>query len=92
MIPRREKRQYKKRKHKSSSLSGRSSGAGTGLDPIGGGGLSSDEESVVASGVPQASPEPEEIEDEGHFAFRRNKQCSYHMVGYLYAACYQSYY
>lgn len=40
------------------------------------GALSSDEETTV----PQVSPEPEEVEDEGQFVFRRNKLCSYHMV------------
>lgn len=37
--------------------------------------MSSDEETV-----PQVSPEPEEVEEEGQFVFRRNKHCSYHMV------------
>lgn len=37
--------------------------------------VSSDEEPV-----PRISPEPEEVEDEGQFAFRRNKLCSYHLV------------
>lgn len=40
---------------------------------------SSDEEEIL----PQQSPEPEEAEEEGQFAFRRNKQCSYHMVRIL---------
>ncbi|XP_050295924.1 enhancer of polycomb homolog 1 [Anthonomus grandis grandis] len=63
---RREKRQYKKRKHK--PLSGR---AGV-LE-----GLSSDEE--IPGLVPRGpTPEPEEPEDEGPFAFRRNQLCSYH--------------
>ncbi|CAH1116786.1 unnamed protein product [Phaedon cochleariae] len=69
VIPRREKRQYKKRKHKSLG-SGRSAG---GVDSLGG--LSSDEETII----PQLSPEPEEADDESQFAFRRNKLCSYHM-------------
>ncbi|KAF5304769.1 hypothetical protein FQA39_LY09546 [Lamprigera yunnana] len=68
IIPRKEKRQYKKRKHKSSNHR-----LGAGLLDFGN--LSSDEELV-----PQhASPEPEEVEDEGQFAFRRNKLCTYHM-------------
>lgn len=68
-LPRREKRQYKKRKHK--SLSGSRSG-GFGVDSLGG--VSSDED----VGMSQLSPEPEETEDESQFAFRRNKLCSYH--------------
>lgn len=77
ILPRKEKRQYKKRKHKSHSHS-RLGGLSTGtLEGIGG--LSSDEEPVL-----QASPEPEEVEDEGQFAFRRNKLCSYHMVFQVY--------
>jgi enhancer of polycomb-like protein len=73
VIPRKEKRQYKKRKHKSLGHT-RSGGIGTtGIDGLGT--LSSDEEPM-----PQLSPEPEEVEDEGQFAFRRNKLCSYHMV------------
>lgn len=73
VIPRKEKRQYKKRKHKSLGHT-RSGGIGaSGLDGLGA--LSSDEEPM-----PQLSPEPEEVEDEGQFAFRRNKLCSYHMV------------
>nr|KAH0807890.1 hypothetical protein GEV33_014902 [Tenebrio molitor] len=72
VIPRKEKRQYKKRKHKSLGHT-RSGGIGTtGIDGLGT--LSSDEEPM-----PQLSPEPEEVEDEGQFAFRRNKLCSYHM-------------
>ncbi|XP_066260751.1 enhancer of polycomb homolog 1 [Euwallacea similis] len=68
LLSRREKRQYKKRKHK--SLAGR----GGGLD-----GLSSDEEGSPGGGHRgEASPEPEEPEDEGPFAFRRNRLCSYH--------------
>ncbi|EFA06113.2 enhancer of polycomb homolog 1 [Tribolium castaneum] len=72
VIPRKEKRQYKKRKHKSLGHT-RSGGIGAaGLDGLGA--LSSDEDTM-----PQLSPEPEELEDEGQFAFRRNKLCSYHM-------------
>ncbi|KAK4885725.1 hypothetical protein RN001_001996 [Aquatica leii] len=68
IIPRKEKRQYKKRKHKSSNHR-----LGSGLLDFGN--LSSDEELV-----PQhTSPEPDEVEDEGQFAFRRNKLCTYHM-------------
>lgn len=37
---------------------------------------SSDEELAA----PAASPEPEDADDEGQFAFRRNKLCSYQMV------------
>ncbi|KAJ8977026.1 hypothetical protein NQ317_013475 [Molorchus minor] len=73
VIPRREKRPYKKRKHKSLSQS-RSSGMGTGsLDSLGN--MSSDEETTVQ----HLSADSEEVEDEGPFAFRRNKLCSYHM-------------
>lgn len=67
IIPRKEKRQYKKRKHK---LSNHRLGSGM-LDF---GNLSSDDELL-----PHASPEPEDVEDEGQFAFRRNKMCTYHM-------------
>ncbi|CAG9859413.1 unnamed protein product [Phyllotreta striolata] len=70
VIPRREKRQYKKRKHK--SLGGSRSGSFS-VDPLGS--ISSDEEVTGA----QLSPEPEVAEDESQFAFRRNKLCSYHM-------------
>nr|XP_023019140.1 enhancer of polycomb homolog 1 [Leptinotarsa decemlineata] len=70
VIPRREKRQYKKRKHKSLGQ-GRSSSYG--IDSVTG--LSSDEETTV----PQVSSNQEEDEDESQFAFRRNKLCSYHM-------------
>ncbi|VEN50993.1 unnamed protein product [Callosobruchus maculatus] len=79
IIPRREKRQYKKRKHKSLTSGGRS---GT-LDPLGGG-LSSDEDTTS-----QTQPSPVDsveessqqslTEDEGRYAFRRNKLCQYHM-------------
>lgn len=73
VLPRREKRQYKKRKHKSLHQ-GRSGGS---LGSIGQDlGVSSDDEMAMP---PQLSPEPEEPEDEGQFAFRRNKSCSYHM-------------
>ncbi|XP_028142187.1 enhancer of polycomb homolog 1 [Diabrotica virgifera virgifera] len=68
VIPRREKRQYKKRKHK--SLGNRSGGYG--VDSLGG--MSSDDEVNMS----QLSPEPEEAEDESQFAFKRNKLCSYH--------------
>lgn len=75
VIPRKEKRQYKKRKHKSSGHT-RSSSSGVGAAGLDGlGNLSSDDDAM-----PQLSPEPEEVEDEGQFAFRRNKLCSYHMV------------
>ncbi|KAJ8952863.1 hypothetical protein NQ314_007469 [Rhamnusium bicolor] len=73
VIPRREKRQYKKRKHKSLTQS-RSGGLGAGgLDSLGT--MSSDDDATV----PHLSPEPEEVDEEGQFAFRRNKLCSYHM-------------
>ncbi|KAJ8925543.1 hypothetical protein NQ315_009383 [Exocentrus adspersus] len=73
VIPRREKRQYKKRKHKSLSQGRSSSLGGGGLESLGN--LSSDEDATM----PHLSPEPEDAEDEGQFAFRRNKLCSYHM-------------
>ncbi|XP_044744316.1 enhancer of polycomb homolog 1 [Coccinella septempunctata] len=69
-IPRKEKRQYKKRKHKASH--NKTGGLGQDVEMAAG---SSDEE----LGAPAASPEPEDTEDEGQFAFRRNKLCSYHM-------------
>ncbi|KAK9875359.1 hypothetical protein WA026_007757 [Henosepilachna vigintioctopunctata] len=69
-LPRKEKRQYKKRKHK--ACHNRTSGMGQAMEM---GSVSSDEETVA----PIASPEPEEAEEEGQFAFRRNKLCSYHM-------------
>ncbi|KAJ8957654.1 hypothetical protein NQ318_017546 [Aromia moschata] len=73
VIPRREKRPYKKRKHKALSQ-GRSGGLGvSGVDSLAA--MSSDEEAAV----PHLSPDSEETEDEGQFAFRRNKLCSYHM-------------
>nr|XP_022909693.1 enhancer of polycomb homolog 1 [Onthophagus taurus] len=72
IIPRKEKRQYKKRKHKSLSHNRMLGIGGAGLEGLGV--LSSDEEPI-----PQASPEPEEVEEDGQFAFRRNKLCSYHM-------------
>lgn len=74
IIPRKEKRQYKKRKHKSlthNHVGGYSAG---GIEGIGV--LSSDEEPLT-----QPSADAEESEDEGQFAFRRNKLCTYHMVG-----------
>ncbi|KAH1000864.1 enhancer of polycomb homolog 1 [Dendroctonus ponderosae] len=67
MVSRREKRQYRKRKHK--ALGGRSGG----LD-----GLSSDEDSLGGAPHRGASPDPEEQEDDGPYAFRRNRLCSYH--------------
>ncbi|KAK9717332.1 Enhancer of polycomb-like [Popillia japonica] len=72
IIPRKEKRQYKKRKHKSLSHNRLGSLGTGGLEGVAA--LSSDEEPL-----PQPSSEPEEIDDEGQFAFRRNKLCSYHM-------------
>lgn len=76
IIPRKEKRQYKKRKHKNSSHGRLSAVPGSGIDGI----ASSDEEEVVPS---HPSPEPEDTEEEGQFAFRRNKLCSYHMVRFF---------
>lgn len=70
VLPRREKRQYKKRKHKSLG-SGRSGGA----DSLG---VSSDEDVPMPQLSPETTEEPQD--DEGQFAFRRNKSCSYHMV------------
>lgn len=75
ILPRKEKRQYKKRKHKNSTHGRLSSMPGGALDGL----ASSDEEEMVAA---VASPEPEEAEEEGQFAFRRNKLCSYHMVSF----------
>lgn len=70
-LPRKDKRQYKKRKHKQLGQN-RTSTLGSTAEL---GAISSDEEPTVAV----ASPEPEENEEEGQFAFRRNKACSYHM-------------
>ncbi|XP_018333423.1 uncharacterized protein LOC108742649 isoform X2 [Agrilus planipennis] len=70
-IPRKEKRQYKKRKHKLSNHH-RVGVNSSGLEGIGG--ISSDEETAHP-----ANSEPEDVEDEGQFVFRRNKLCSYHM-------------
>ncbi|KAI4467760.1 enhancer of polycomb [Holotrichia oblita] len=72
IIPRKEKRQYKKRKHKSLGHNRVGSLGTGGLEGVAA--LSSDEEPL-----PQPSSEPEEVDDEGQFAFRRNKLCSYHM-------------
>lgn len=66
-MPRREKRQYKKRKHKALG-SGRSDSLG----------VSSDEDVPMPQLSPETTEEPQE--DEGQFAFKRNKSCSYHMV------------
>lgn len=75
VLSRKDKRQYKKRKHKSSNHHRLGLGSG-GLDSLAN--LSSDEEALHRG----ASPEPDEADEEalGHFAFRRNKLCSYHMV------------
>ncbi|KRT84858.1 hypothetical protein AMK59_730, partial [Oryctes borbonicus] len=72
IIPRKEKRQYKKRKHKSLGHNRVSNLVTGGIDGVAA--LSSDEEPL-----PQPSSEPEEGDEEGQFAFRRNKMCSYHM-------------
>ncbi|XP_065167332.1 enhancer of polycomb homolog 1 [Atheta coriaria] len=69
-LQRGQKRPYKKRKHKSSQLGHQR--LPTHAD--GAGGVSSEDELVAPP-----SPEPEEPEDEGPFAFRRLKNCSYHM-------------
>lgn len=83
-VPRKEKRQYKKRKHKAgTSVCG--AGAGTG----GRGGLDgylgtqgSSEEDTSSTGMRTVSPvqaaAETEDEDEGPFAFRRNPACNYH--------------
>ncbi|GLV39686.1 Enhancer of Polycomb [Carabus blaptoides fortunei] len=70
-VPRKEKRQYKKRKHKNSSAR-LSTLPGSGIDGL----VSSDEEEPLPV---VHSPEPEETDEEGQFAFRRNKLCTYHM-------------
>lgn len=70
-VPRKEKRQYKKRKHKAISHN-RTNTLGQDVEM---GAISSDEELAV----PTASPDPEDTEDEGQFTFKRNKLCSYHM-------------
>ncbi|KAJ1519519.1 hypothetical protein ONE63_004801 [Megalurothrips usitatus] len=84
-VPRKEKRQYKRRKHKAgSSVCGAAAG-GTGsrggLDGYLGAQVSSEEE-TSSTGMRTASPvqpAPEtEDEDEGPFAFRRNPACNYH--------------
>ncbi|CAH2005786.1 unnamed protein product [Acanthoscelides obtectus] len=79
IIPRREKRQYKKRKHKSLTTGGRS---GT-LDALSGG-LSSDEDTASQTQLSpvdsvEESSQQSLTEDEGRYAFRRNKLCQYHM-------------
>ncbi|XP_030762141.1 enhancer of polycomb homolog 1 [Sitophilus oryzae] len=64
ILPPRGKRQYKKRKHK--YLGGR------------GDGLSSDEDGSLGGMGRSGTPEQDE-QDDGPFAFRRNRLCSYHM-------------
>lgn len=76
ILPRKEKRQYKKRKHKNSTHGRLSSIPGGAIDGL----VSSDEDDLVPAAP---SPEPEDAEEEGQFAFRRNKLCSYHMVSYI---------
>ncbi|XP_017776540.1 PREDICTED: enhancer of polycomb homolog 1 isoform X2 [Nicrophorus vespilloides] len=71
VIQRKEKRQYKRRKHKPHNRIAGAVGPAT-METMSA--VSSDEEPV-----PTASPEPEVEEDEGQFAFRRNKLCTYHM-------------
>lgn len=99
VVPRKEKRQYKKRKHKTDSrMSGmeemsvrsgngssgsrgnRTGGAlGSGLDPM----ASSDEDNNILSHshsqpfITTDSREEDESIEEGPFAFRRNRNCSY---------------
>jgi len=80
-VPRKEKRQYKKRKHKGGSSSvGGSSVSRNVLDSYH---LAQSSEEESSSGLhPGGSPHPapEEDEDEGPFAFRRNPACNYHAV------------
>lgn len=80
VICRKERRQYKKRKHKAGGSRGGVIPDLVGVSLLGaGGGLSSDDDAVMqrTSAAPQ-SPDPQEAEDDGPFAFRRNKQCTYH--------------
>lgn len=85
-VPRKEKRQYKKRKHKAgTSVCGAGTGTGSraGLDGYLGT-QGSSEEDTSSTGMRtvspvQAAPETED-EDEGPFAFRRNPACNYHAV------------
>ncbi|XP_046404617.1 enhancer of polycomb homolog 1 [Ischnura elegans] len=89
-MPRKEKRQYKKRKHKSGVGSARVSGLGMsqlmGSDASGvygaGDTLSSEEEDRVGGHSPgAASPSDQDDEtdtSEGPFVFRRKKHCNYH--------------
>ncbi|XP_071447247.1 enhancer of polycomb homolog 1 isoform X2 [Hetaerina americana] len=89
-MPRKEKRQYKKRKHKSGVGSARVSGLGMsqllGSDASGvygaGDTLSSEEEDRIGGHSPGgASPSDQDDEtdtSEGRFVFRRKKYCNYH--------------
>ncbi|KAL1500742.1 hypothetical protein ABEB36_006187 [Hypothenemus hampei] len=83
VISRREKRQYKKRKHKMLNT-GRGSGGGCGLGPNASlDGFSSDEDgslhdSTNRDGIISGDADDQEDHDEGPFMFRRNRMCSYH--------------
>ncbi|XP_067004154.1 enhancer of polycomb homolog 1 [Anabrus simplex] len=92
VAPRKEKRQYKKRKHKASvgattvgshgHHGGRGSTAhpGSSLDLLGygSGEIPSSEEEVESAVATQASEEDEADSVDGLFAFRRKKFCNYH--------------
>ncbi|XP_060533052.1 enhancer of polycomb homolog 1 [Cylas formicarius] len=69
LVPRREKRQYKKRKHKSMTGRGLSDSLA----------LSSDEDEAGPAQESVSSEPGEEGDLDGQYAFRRNKLCSYHM-------------
>ncbi|XP_058808050.1 enhancer of polycomb homolog 1 [Phymastichus coffea] len=92
MIPRKEKRQYKKRKHKIDMRSGILDDSihhsptvnsennrivlADGLDPLG----SSDDDNLLPCHSNSTLPrdrDDEDIADEGHFAFRRNRNNNY---------------
>lgn len=80
VICRKERRQYKKRKHKAGASRGGVIPDLVGVSLLGaGGGLSSDDDAVIqrTSAAPQ-SPDPPDADDDGPFAFRRNKHCTYH--------------
>ncbi|KAJ8679396.1 hypothetical protein QAD02_015183 [Eretmocerus hayati] len=92
VVPRKEKRQYKKRKHKSDSRGGLDDGGrsgsgssgsrgnrvalGSGLDPL----ASSDDDSPLPPHAQPSLPsdrDEDDTADEGQFAFRRNRYNSY---------------
>lgn len=90
-VPRKEKRQYKKRKHKTTgppSATGTSAhGMGsrgstsTLVDPLGYGYACTSEEDTtetLTNATGQSDEEPDPLE--GPFAFRRKRHCSYHAV------------